>query len=76
MAHTGCGRVKVKYDVGFLRWLEDQILMIEDHAYAGTNFRGDPDLPLPLGVQWGEIDKKQDSKIFIMFLYFHVFMFL
>ena len=50
MARTGGGRVKVKYDVGFFHWLEDHILMIEDHAYASTDFRGDPDLPLPPGA--------------------------
>ena len=35
--------------------------MVEDYAYAGTNFSGDPDLPLPLGGQWGNIGKKQKT---------------
>ena len=47
MAHTGGGRAKVKFEAAFFRWLRDQILMIEDYAYAGTNFRGNPNLPLP-----------------------------
>ena len=76
MACTGGGRVKVKYDARFFRWLEDQILMIEDYAYAGTDFRGDPDLPLPPGAQWGDIGKKKDPKMLIVFFYFHVFKFL
>ena len=50
MARTGGGRVKRKYDARFFHWLDDQILMIEDYAYAGTDFRGDPDLPLPPGA--------------------------
>ena len=58
MAHTRGGRVKVKYDAGFFHWLEDQFLMIEDYAYAGTEFRGDPDLPLPSDSQWGDIGNK------------------
>ena len=33
--------------------------MVEDYAYAGTNFSGDPDLQLPPGGQWGDIGKKQ-----------------
>ena len=50
MARTGGGRAKVKFKVALFRWLRDQILMIEDYAYAGTDFRGDPDLPLSLGA--------------------------
>ena len=47
MAHTGVGRGRVKFDDPFFRWLWDQMLMVEDYAYAGMNFIGDPDLPLP-----------------------------
>ena len=47
MAHTGEGKGKVKFGAPFFRWLSDQILMIEDYAYAGTDFRADPNLPLP-----------------------------
>ena len=52
--------------------------MVEDYAYAGTDFRGDPDLPLPPGGQWGDMDKKQNPKIAIcvfcllMFFIFYV----
>ena len=58
MARTGVGRGKVKLSDPFFRWLRDQILMVEDYAYAGTNFNGDPDLPLPPSGQWGDIGKK------------------
>ena len=73
MARTGGSRVKVKYDAGFFCWLDDQILMIKDHTYAGIDFRGDPDLPLPLDAQWGDIGKKQDSKMLIVFFVFSCF---
>ena len=59
MAHIEGGRAKVKFKVAFFHWMHGQILMIEDCAYAGPNFRGDPDLPLPPGAQWGDIGKKQ-----------------
>ena len=49
MDRTGVGRGRVKFGDPFFRWLQDQILMIEDYAYAGTDFTGDPDLPLPPG---------------------------
>jgi hypothetical protein len=35
-----------------------KFLMIEDYAYAGLEFRGDPDLALPEDAQWGYIGKK------------------
>ena len=75
MDRTRGGRVKVKYDVVFFRWLDDQILMIKDYTYAGTDFRGDPDLQLPPGAQWGDIGKKKGPKMLIAFLYFHVLCF-
>ena len=47
--------------------------MIEDYAYAGKDFRGDPDLPLPPGAQWGDIGKKQNPKMVIMLFLFFIF---
>ena len=78
MAHTRAGRGKVKFGSPFFRWISDQILMVEDYAYAGTNFRGDLDLPLPPGEQRGDMGKKQNPKIdicvfcLLMFFNFYV----
>ena len=47
MAHLSGVGSRVKYRTAFLRWLDDQLLMIEEYAYAGPDFQGDPDLPLP-----------------------------
>ena len=49
MAHTRAGRGKVKFGDPFFRWLRDQLLMVEDYAYVGTNFSDDLDLPLSPG---------------------------
>jgi hypothetical protein len=48
----------VRYDDHFFDWLQSQVLMVEDYAYAGLDFRGDPDLALPEGAEWGDIGKK------------------
>jgi hypothetical protein len=32
--------------------------MVDDYAYARLDFRGDPDLVLPEGAQWGKLGKK------------------
>ena len=61
MACIGAGRGRVKFGDPFFRWLQDQMLMVEDYAYAGTDFIGDPNLPLPPGGQWGDIGKKQET---------------
>ena len=61
MAHTGEGRGKVNFGDPFFQWLRDQILMVEDYAYVGMDFNGDPDLPLPPSGQWGDIGKKQKT---------------
>ena len=61
MARTGAGRGRVKFGDPLFRWLWDQMLMVEDYAYAGTDFTGDPDLLLLPGGQWGDIGKKQET---------------
>ena len=74
MARTGAGRGRVKFGDPFFRWLWDQMLMVEDYAYAGTYFTGDPDLPLPPGGQWGDIGKKKETltmEIFLCFIFFY-----
>ena len=75
MTRTGGGEAKVKYGNPFFRWLDDQILMIEDYAYAGTEFQEDIDLPLLVDAQWGDIGKKNSQDIDYC-LYFHVLYFL
>jgi hypothetical protein len=61
----------VKYDDIFFDWLQNQMLMVDDYAYAGLDFRGDPDLALPEDAQWGDLGKKYTN-----FLFLNVFEFL
>jgi hypothetical protein len=48
----------IKYNDSFFDWLRPQMLMIDDYAYAGLDFRGDLDLALPKDAQWGDLGKK------------------
>ena len=77
MARTRAGRGEVKFKDPFFRWFRDQILMVEDYAYAGMDFTEDPDLPLPPGGQWGDIGKNQETlkwmKCFYVFFMFYTF---
>jgi hypothetical protein len=59
----------IKYNDAFFDWLRPQILMIDDYAYVGLDFRGDPDLVLPEVFHWGDLGKKY-ILLFIMFLWF------
>jgi hypothetical protein len=44
--------------------------MVEDYAYAETDFRGDPNLALLEGEYWGDIGEK-DIFIIIFFCHFY-----
>ena len=46
------------YDDDFYIWWERQLPALEQFPYAGVDFRGDPDLVLPLGGAWGELGKQ------------------
>jgi hypothetical protein len=48
----------VRYNDIFFDWLRPQMLMVDDYAYASLEFRGDLDLVLPEGSQWGYLGKK------------------
>jgi hypothetical protein len=61
----------VKYDDIFFVWLQNQMLMVDDYAYAQLDFRGDPNLALPEDAQWGDLGKK-----YTIFLFLNVFEFL
>ena len=54
----------IKYDDTFFDWLQPQMLMVDDYAYARLDFRGDPDLVLPEDAQWGDLGKKYTHFIF------------
>jgi hypothetical protein len=48
----------IKYNDVFFNWLRPRLLMVDDYAYVGLDFRGDPDLVLLEGFQWGNLGKK------------------
>jgi hypothetical protein len=48
----------IKYNDTFFDWLRPKMLMFDDYDYVELDFRGDLDLVLPEGAQWGELGKK------------------
>jgi hypothetical protein len=73
-------RLIVWYDDLFFEWLRGQVLMIEDYAYAGLDFCGDPDLALPEDAQWGDLSRKYTDfyllNVFVFLTYSSVFVFI
>lgn len=55
--HSEGGEI-VRFPLAYFRWLENQILVIEDFPYAGMDYRGDRDMSLPPGAQWDESSKE------------------
>jgi hypothetical protein len=54
------------------------MLMVDDYAYAGLDFQGDPNLVLPENAQWGELGKKYThfSILNVFMNFYHIQMFL
>ena len=48
---------RTTWDDEFFLWWGEQIIAVDDYPYAGMDFRGDPDLVLPLGATWCVIGK-------------------
>ena len=54
----GGGGPKFTYSFRFFCCLRNQLLMVEDYAYEGADFRNDPKLVLPEGKVWDDRGKK------------------
>ena len=61
MCRLGGGRVANPYPTKLFPWWRRQIVAIDDYPYVGIDFRGDPDIPLPLGVAYGDIGKESQT---------------
>jgi len=54
MARHGGGNVYT-FPPAFFSWIRSQMEMVDNYAYAGTDFRNDPDMVLPPSGCW-EVD--------------------
>ena len=67
MRRLGGGRVANPYPIDLFPWWWRQIIAIDDYPYAGIDFRGDPDMPLPPGATYGDIGNESQT-LFLSFL--------
>ena len=63
------GQSTIVFSTAFFARFWRHIISIDEYAYAGVDFRGDPDLVLPEGTQWGAI-VKIDLTMFFIFIRF------
>ena len=78
MRRLGGGRVANPYPADFFSWWRRQIVTIDDYPYAGVEFCGDPDMPLPLGAAYADIGKESQTHFlsFLSYLIFLVFFYI
>ena len=69
----GGGRVANPYPAEFFPWWRRQLIAIDDYPYAGIFFCGDPDMPLPPVVAYGDIGNEPQLTLFFELLIFFVF---
>ena len=74
MHRLGKGRVANFYPTDFFPWWRRQIIAKNNYPYAGIDFRGDPDMPLPPGAAYGDIGKESQT-LFLSFELFNFFLF-
>ena len=67
MRRLGGGRVANPYPTDFFPWWQRQIIAIDDYPYAGIDFQGDTDMPLPPGAAYGDIGNESQT-LFLSFL--------
>ena len=68
MHRLGGGRVANPYPEDFFPWWRWQIISIDDYPYAGIDFWGDPDMPLPPGAVYGNIGYESQT-LFLCFFF-------
>jgi hypothetical protein len=57
LLRQGGGRIVESFDDDFFAWLSRHISVIEDYPYARIDFSRDPEIPVPLGEERGEMGK-------------------
>jgi hypothetical protein len=65
------GRVPTPYNEDFFYWWKRQVIALDDYPYAGIDFRGDPDMPLPPGTAYGDIGMSKCFELFHFFVFLY-----
>ena len=74
MHRLGIGRVSNPYPTDLFPWWRREIISIDDYPYAGIDFCGDTDIPIPPRAAYGEIGNESQTHIkFFELLIFFVF---
>jgi hypothetical protein len=62
-----------RYDEDFFNWWAQITFCVNEYCYAGMDFHGDPDLPLPADTQWGDIGMNSFCFLWYFFYFSHIY---
>ncbi len=62
------GQSQISFSDAFFEWFNRQQIVYAKYPYVGMDFRGDPDLVLLVGEQWGVIGKKIWLYLYLLLL--------
>ena len=63
---------RTTWDDEFFLWWREQIIDVDDYPYVRMDFRGDPDLVLPLSAAWGIVGKLKISDLYNFLDFFNI----
>jgi hypothetical protein len=67
------GGLAQRYNEEFFNWWARVTFYIDEYYYAGMDFCGDPDLPLPVDAKWGDIGMISFLFISFVFYFLHIY---
>ena len=67
MAWLGGGPQVNVYGLGFFKWLNDQIFVVDEYPYARMGLRDDFYLPFPKEEEWLDSSMKETTNVFLNF---------
>jgi hypothetical protein len=77
LPRQGSGRTDESFDDDFFAWLSRKIPVIEDYPYAEIDFSRDPEIPVPLGEERGEMGKFASfffcGETYVIFMLFFIY---
>lgn len=65
--HRGGDGPTVLYTYDLFGWMERQIIMINDFPYVGMDYMSDLEIPLLVGIQWGDLGQNFTFWLFFVF---------
>ena len=70
--HLGGGPTR-HYDEDFFNWWAKITFCVDEYSYVGMDYHGNPDLPLLVNAQWGDIGMISVFCVFLIYMIFFLY---